>query len=80
MNPESYIQAKDAIEFLGVSKQWFYKLKKKYGYRTRVLFGKTVYFKRDIEKTPSSALRRSIAQRERWKKLKQKEASSRITT
>lgn len=76
MNPDKYIQAKDAIVLLGVSKQWFYRLKKRYNYRTAVLFGKTVYLRRDIEKTPSSSLRRSEAQKERWKKRKEKDSTT----
>ena len=70
MNPDNYVQASEAVKILGVTRQWFYTLKRKYNYRTQVLFGKTVYLRRDIERTPSSATRRSEAQRERWKKQK----------
>lgn len=70
MKPENYVSINDAAEMLGVTRQWVYKLALKYGYRTQVLFGKTVYLRRDIERTPCSVQRRSAAQMERWKKQK----------
>lgn len=77
MTQDKYIQAKEAIELLGVTRTWFYELKRRYGYRTNVVYGKTVYLRKDIERTPCSAQRRSAAQKERWKRQKEKEADPR---
>lgn len=70
MRPENYVSITEAAEILGVTRQWAYKLARKYGYRTKVLFGKTVYLRRDVEKTPSRLQRYSAAQRARWRKQK----------